>query len=75
MILDQTKGNVYEINFQYLGFGNSTFNIEDSETGKFTTFHNIKNANSRTTTVLKNPNVSVLATSAKQTLAAQQTRN
>lgn len=64
MTLDQTKGNVYEINFQYLGFGNSTFNIEDPETGKFTTFHNIKNANSRTTTVLKNPNVSVLATSA-----------
>lgn len=64
MTLDQTKGNVYEINFQYLGFGNSTFNIEDPETGKFTTFHNIKNANSRTTTVLKNPNVTVLATSA-----------
>jgi hypothetical protein len=64
MTLDQTKGNVYEINFQYLGFGNSTFNIEDPETGKFTTFHNIKNANSRTTAVLKNPNVSVLATSA-----------
>lgn len=64
MILDQTKGNVYEINFQYLGFGNSTFNIEDPETGKFATFHNIKNANSRTTPVLKNPNVSVLATSA-----------
>jgi hypothetical protein len=64
MILDQTKGNVFEIGFQYLGFGNSSFNIEDPETGKFRGFHIVKNTNSRTTPVLKNPNVSVLATSA-----------
>jgi hypothetical protein len=64
IILDQTKGNVFEIGFQYLGFGNCNFNIEDPETGKFRGFHIVKNANSRTTPVLKNPNVSVLATSA-----------
>jgi hypothetical protein len=64
MTLDQSKGNVFEIGFQYLGFGNAKFDIEDEETGKFRTFHIIKNTNSRTTPVLKNPNVSALATSA-----------
>jgi len=64
MTLDQSKGNVFEIGFQYLGFGNAKFDIEDEETGKFRTFHIIKNTNSRTTPVLKNPNVLALATSA-----------
>lgn len=64
MTLDKTKGNVFDIQFQYLGFGNARFSVEDPETGKFATMHMIKNANNRTTPVLKNPNVSVLATSA-----------
>ena len=64
MTLDLTKGNVYEIQYQYLGFGNASFSVEDSETGVFAPFHMIKNANARTTPVLKNPNTSVLATSA-----------
>lgn len=64
MILDTTKGNVFEIAFQYLGFGNAAFSIENPETGRFFPFHIIKNANFRTTTVLKNPNLSPLLTSA-----------
>jgi len=64
MILDQSKGNIYEIAFQYLGFGNARFGIEDPETGKIFSFHNIKNSNNRTFPVLKNPSVNVLATSA-----------
>lgn len=64
MILNPQKGNVYELQFQYLGFGNAEFAIENPENGKFTKFHTIKNSNNRTTPVLKNPNVSVLATSA-----------
>lgn len=64
MVLDPTKGNVFEIQFQYLGFGNADFSIEDPESGKITEFHRIKNTNNRTTPVLKNPSVSVLATSA-----------
>jgi len=64
MVLDPSKGNVFEIQFQYLGFGNANFSIEDPETGKITEFHRIKNANNRTTPVLKNPNVNVLATCA-----------
>lgn len=64
MTLDPQKGNVYQIGFQYLGFGNARFGIEDPETGRIFDFHMIKNANNRTFPVLKNPNVSILATSA-----------
>jgi hypothetical protein len=64
MILDTTKGNIFQIDYQYLGFGNANFSIEDPNTGKLATFHTIKNANNRITPVLKNPNVKVLATSA-----------
>jgi len=64
MVLDPQKGNVFQIAFQYLGFGNATFSVENPETGHFVDMHTIKNTNSRITPVLKNPNVSVLATSA-----------
>lgn len=64
MTLDPQKGNIYQIGYQYLGYGNVFFAIEDPETGKPTPVHMIKNANSRMTPVLKDPNLSVLATSA-----------
>jgi hypothetical protein len=64
MTIDLTKGNVYEIQYQYLGFGNASFSVENPETGVLAPFHMIKNANARTTPVLKNPNTSVLVTSA-----------
>ena len=64
MNIDPQKGNVYQIEYQYLGFGNAFFSIEDPETGKFAPVHIIKNANNRTTPVLKNPNASILVTSA-----------
>lgn len=64
LILDPQKGNVYQIGFQYLGFGNAKFQIEDPETGNLVRFHELKNANARTIPVLKDPNVAILATSA-----------
>ena len=64
MTLDTTKGNIFEIGYQYLGFGNANFGIEDPNTGKIRIFHTVKNANNRTTRVLKNPNMTCLATSA-----------
>lgn len=57
MTLNPQKGNVYQVGFQYLGFGNAYFSIEDSNTGRVVPVHMIKNTNSRTTTVLKNPQV------------------
>lgn len=64
MVLNPQKGNVYQIGFQYLGFGNAKFSVEDPNTGIPVQFHEIKNANSRTTPVVRNPNVNILATSA-----------
>jgi hypothetical protein len=62
MILDKTKGNVYQIGFQYLGFGNTRFAIEDPQTGQFQACHMIRQANSRLTPVLSDPHVSVIWT-------------
>lgn len=64
MVLNPQMGNVYQIGFQYLGFGNAKFAISNPETGRPIEFHEIKNANSRTTPVLRNPNAAVIATSA-----------
>ena len=33
MTLDPQKGNVYQIAYQYLGYGNAFFGVEDPETG------------------------------------------
>jgi len=59
MIINPQRGNVYEIDFQYLGFGNARFAVEDPNTGRFSNCHMIKNANNRITPVLKNPNVQI----------------
>lgn len=55
--IDPTKGNVYQIGFQYLGFGNARFAIEDSNTGQFQTVHMFKQANARSSPVLKDPHL------------------
>lgn len=54
--LDPSKGNVFQIRFQYLGYGNAFFAIESPATGRFEPVHMIQNANARTSTVLRNPN-------------------
>jgi hypothetical protein len=64
MILNPQKGNVYQVGFQYLGFGNAFFAIEDPELGRAIPVHIIKNANVRTTPVLKNPQMTAKLVSA-----------
>jgi hypothetical protein len=56
--LDPQKGNVYGIGYQYLGFGNPTFSIENPETGFLTQCHMIHRAGNHTTTVVNNPMMS-----------------
>lgn len=53
--INPAQGNIYGVGFQYLGFGNPFFSIEDPETGLLTSCHMIKSANSRITTIVKNP--------------------
>jgi hypothetical protein len=55
--LDPTKGNVYEVQFQYLGYGDAYFYIVNGTTGRPTLCHIVRNANTRTSTVLRNPNL------------------
>jgi hypothetical protein len=53
--LDPTKGNVYQIRYQWLGFGLLTFAIENPITGKFVDVHQMRYANVNTVPSLQNP--------------------
>lgn len=57
--LDPTKGNVYQIGIQYLGFGAVEFAIEipgqDGNNATFVTCHTIQAPNSRTTPIVTQP--------------------
>lgn len=57
--LDPSKINVYAIGWQYLGGGDAFFYVEEQTTGRFVLVHTIRNANSRTTPVLRQPSVRV----------------
>lgn len=55
--LDPTKGNVYEITYQYLGYGEINFKIENPGTGELVTVHSIRYANSAGRPSLNNANL------------------
>lgn len=55
MILDPSKGNVYGVGYQYLGFGDPVFCVENPETGLLTDVHRIQTTNARNTIVVRNP--------------------
>ncbi len=56
-LLDPTAGNVYEIRFQWLGFGSLEFCIENPATGQFIVAHRIAYANANTIPSLRNPSL------------------
>lgn len=53
--LDETKGNVFKIEYQWLGFGAISFYIENPLTGEFFLFHRVAYANNNTTPSTYNP--------------------
>lgn len=53
--LDPTKGNVYSIAIQYLGFGNISFHIEDETTGLPILVHMLEYANKNILPSVGNP--------------------
>jgi len=53
--IDTSKGNIYGIGYQYLGFGDPVFSIENPETGLLTDVHRIQTANAKNRLVLRNP--------------------
>jgi hypothetical protein len=56
-IFNPLKGNVFKIQYQWLGFGGITFLIEDSVTAKFIPIHIIRYANENTLVSLSKPNM------------------
>lgn len=58
--LDPTKGNVFDIQFQWLGFGMIRFGIEDETTGRFTPVHKLEFANNNTAPSLFNPSFPIM---------------
>jgi hypothetical protein len=57
--IDYTKGNIYDISYQWLGFGMITFRVENAFTGKLHTVHVIRYANSSTDLTIQNPNLPI----------------
>lgn len=55
MTLNIATGNVYQVQFQWLGFGGIIFKIENENTGRFHTVHQIQYANNNTTPSIQNP--------------------
>jgi hypothetical protein len=53
--LDPTKGNVFQIQYQWLGFGAINFFIESDVTGKYVPIHQIKYANNKVVPSSYNP--------------------
>jgi hypothetical protein len=60
MTLDPTKGNVYKISYQWLGYGQISFFIEDQFTGDFQLVHTIEYTNQFTETSIKNPSAPII---------------
>lgn len=60
-LLNPQKGNVYAIEFQYLGFGNIFYSVEDPRTGRFIRVHEERYSGSSILTHLENPHLPLRA--------------
>lgn len=56
-----SKGNVYQIKFQWLGYGEIKFYIEDRDTGKFELVHKLKYANENLVPSIFNPSLPLMS--------------
>jgi len=65
--LDPQKGNVFQIQYQWLGFGAIKFSIEDNVSGELELVHTIRYANENTSTSVNNPTFPFCAESANTT--------
>lgn len=59
MTIDPTKGNVYCIRFQYLGYGAVDYGVEDPVTGKFVSAVRLRYSNANTSPTLVNPTLHI----------------
>ena len=61
MLFDPTKGNVFQIQYQWLGFGAIKFYIESNITGRYVPVHQIQYANNNTVPSSYNPTFPIYA--------------
>lgn len=59
--LDPTKGNVFQIQYQWLGFGSIEYSVENPSTGEFILVHRIEYANANTVPSIDNPTLPLFA--------------
>ena len=57
--LNPLNGNIYQIKYQYLGFGTIRFSIEDPKNGTIIPVHVINYTNTSILTNISNPNLSI----------------
>jgi hypothetical protein len=65
--LDVTKGNVYRIRYQWLGYGKILFEVENPDLGVFVPMHIISYTNQNLTPSIKNPTLPICMTVANTT--------
>jgi hypothetical protein len=58
---DTTKGNVCQITYPFLGFGNVQFYVQSKSTSRFILVHTIQYTNTNTVTEIANPNLGFYA--------------
>ncbi len=66
-VLIPTNGNVYQIRYQWLGFGTIDFYVESPTTGHFVLVHRIPYANAFTTPSINNPSLPLCAAASNTT--------
>jgi hypothetical protein len=65
--MDWTKGNIFQIQYQWLGFGAIRFGLENPETGKVAVVHTIDYANANPMPSILNPTLPCWAHAANTT--------
>lgn len=59
-VLDTSKGNVFRITFQWLGYGMQEFSMEEPTQGIFVPVHRFAYANANTAVSMKNPTLPMM---------------
>jgi hypothetical protein len=66
-LFNPARGNIFQIRYQWLGFGAVRFSMEDPDTGEFSLVHMYSPANALTATTILNPALPLFAQVANTT--------
>ena len=71
-LINFANGNVFQIKYQWLGFGTIVYSIENPSTGEFTDVHRIEYANTVSETSTANPKVPLFCSVSTNTTSSVQ---